>query len=294
LQDEHRFGARFTSRYAVNLDTARCEPRRREVSTVDRVAGDGHAVNRRTNRARQLWDSRATSWDDQVSASPTFDRVRTATVDAAELTGEDVVVDLGAGTGFLALTCASRARRVIAVDFSREMLRVLEQKATELELNHVEVIAADLADFDLPPNSVDVVVSNYALHHLKDQQKAALVQRTVRWLRPGGRLVITDMMFGRGASPRDREVLVMKARSMLRHGPAGLWRLLKNLVRFGLRVGSDRPAPTEFWIRQLRAAGFTSVESRTVVAEAGLVVGRRPKDPSPLPPSISSRTARGE
>src|SRR5207244_2896459 len=62
----------------------------------------------------------------------------------------------------------------------------------------------------------DLVVSNYALHHLTDDDKVALVARASRWLRPGGRLVVADMMFGRGASERDRAII--------RHKPGGLGR----------------------------------------------------------------------
>ncbi len=40
--------------------------------------------------------------------------------------------------------------------------------------------------FWLPPASVDLVVSSYALHHLADADKQALVARAARWLRPGG------------------------------------------------------------------------------------------------------------
>ena len=59
-------------------------------------------------------------------------------------------------------------------------------------------------------------------------------------------------------------------------GPGGLWRIAKNLVRYGLRVGQEHPATPEFWQAALRDAGFTDVTFRPVVAEAGIVSGIRP------------------
>ena len=53
----------------------------------------------------------------------------------------------------------------------------------------------------------------------------ALFPRIRGWLRPGGRLVIGDMMFGRGADAQDRAIIASKARSLLRRGPGGWWPL---------------------------------------------------------------------
>jgi hypothetical protein len=85
--------------------------------------------------------------------------------------------------------------------------------------------------------------------------------------------VIADMMFGRGASQRDREILRKKAAAFAAKGPAGWWRIAKNLGRYGLGVGHEHPATPEFWQLALRDAGFTDVRFESVVAEAGIVSG---------------------
>jgi len=114
------------------------------------------------------------------------------------------------------------------------------------------------------------------LHHLVDADKRDLVARSVQWLRPGGRLVIADMMFGRGASQRDRQILHQKVVALAAKGPGGWWRIAKNLTRYGLGVGQEHPATPEFWQAALRDAGFTDVAFQPVVAEAGIVRGIRP------------------
>ena len=95
-------------------------------------------------------------------------------------------------------------------------------------------------------------------------------------LRPGGRLVIADMMFGRGGSRRDRDILRQKVAALAAKGIGGWWRIVKNLGRYGMRVGSEHPATPEFWQQALRDAGLVEVSFQPVAAEAGIVRGIRP------------------
>ena len=132
----------------------------------------------------------------------------------------------------------------------------------------------------LPAQSVDLVVSSYALHHLRDADKARLVSAAYRWLRPGGRLVVADMMFGRGGSRADRAIIRSKLAALVRKGPGGWWRIAKNTARYLLRV-QERPVSMGRWTAMLTAAGFAEVTAATIRAEAGLVTGRRPEDPVP-------------
>jgi ubiquinone/menaquinone biosynthesis C-methylase UbiE len=190
-------------------------------------------------------------------------------------TPADDCVDLGAGTGFVALALAPRVDSVLAVDISPVMAESLAERAAQAGLRNVRTEVADLRTFWLPAASVDLIVSSYALHHLRDRDKRALAAGAAWWLRPGGRIVVADMMFGRGATPRDREILREKAAAFAARGPAGWWRLAKNLARYGLGVGCEHPAAPQFWQLVLRDAGFTDVRFEQVVAEAGIVSGTR-------------------
>jgi ubiquinone/menaquinone biosynthesis C-methylase UbiE len=155
------------------------------------------------------------------------------------------------------------------------MAESLAARATQAGLRNIRAEVADLQAFRLPTASVDLVVSSYALHHLRDEDKRALAAEIARWLRPGGRIVVADMMFGRGASRRDREILREKAKALASRGPAGWWRIAKNLTRYGLGIGHEHPAAPQFWQLALRDVGFTDVRFEPVVAEAGIVSGTR-------------------
>lgn len=222
------------------------------------------------------WDKRVQQWHSHVTSAAAFEKVLTRLLEISAPQPADVCVDLGAGTGFVTTAVAPKVASVLAVDISAAMARSLTEKAAEAGLVNVAAEVADLTGFDLPPASADLLVTNYALHHLVDAEKRALVARSLRWLRPGGRLVIADMMFGRGGSQRDREILHQKVLALAAKGPGGWWRIAKNLTRYGLGVGQEHPATPEFWQAALRDAGYADVEFQPVVAEAGIVRGVRP------------------
>jgi ubiquinone/menaquinone biosynthesis C-methylase UbiE len=231
----------------------------------------------KTARQQRRWRDRVQVWHGHVTSSPTHERIREAVVRDADPQPQDRVVDLGAGTGFLTLALAPHVGKVLCVDIAQPMLDELWSQAVRHEQGNVEPVCADLAVLDLPAQTVDLVVSNYALHHLTDADKRALLQRARRWLRPGGRIVIADMMVGRGRTKRDRAILWNLVRRRARKGLGGFWRILLNGVRFGVfRRGRERPAPPEFWLRALEGAGFAEVAFEDLPEAAGLVIGQVP------------------
>src|SRR5580700_257618 len=222
------------------------------------------------------WDRRVEKWHSHVTSAAAFSQVLDHLIRLSSPEPADACVDLGAGTGFVTMALAPLTSSVLAVDISSAMAAALAEQAAQDGLVNVSTQVADLSEFQIQPASFDLVVSSYALHHLVDADKRALVARSAQWLRPGGRLVIGDMMFGRGASQRDRDILRQKVTALAAKGPGGLWRIVKNLARYGLRVGQEHPATPEFWQAALRDAEFTGVVFQPVIAEAGIVRGIRP------------------
>jgi ubiquinone/menaquinone biosynthesis C-methylase UbiE len=227
-------------------------------------------------RERLLWNRRAESWDSEGSSG--LRKVVAAVLAACRPSRETVAVDLGCGSGQITIPLARECARVLAVDVSAPFIRQLEAKAGDAGVRNIQSLTNPIETLDLPPGSVDLVVSNYALHHLRDADKAHLVERAHAWLRPGGRLVVGDMMFGRGADSEDRAIIASKARGMLRRGPAGWWRVAKNVWRFSLRLG-EKPLPAGEWESMVRAAGFDEVATERLVSEACVLTAVK----SPMP-----------
>ncbi|MGH0035713.1 MAG: class I SAM-dependent methyltransferase [Myxococcota bacterium] len=106
-----------------------------------------------------------------------------------------VVVDLGCGTGSFAREAARGGARVRAVDVSQAMLDFVRREADREGLSSLETERAGFLTFAAAPDSIDVVVSRYALHHLPDFWKQVALLRLATALRPGGRLLLRDVVF---------------------------------------------------------------------------------------------------
>ncbi|WP_058365881.1 class I SAM-dependent methyltransferase [Haloparvum sedimenti] len=110
---------------------------------------------------------------------------------------DDVVLDMGTGTGAIAFGVANRAARVIGRDVSEGMLDQARAKAEEQGVENVEFGHGEFRDPNLDPGtSVDVVTSNFALHHLDDAGKR---EALAAWAATGAdRIVLGDLMFFEG------------------------------------------------------------------------------------------------
>lgn len=224
---------------------------------------------------RRLWDRRASSWDSQGGAG--LGAVVEAVLDACEPTEGMIAVDLGCGTGQVTIPLARRCERVVGIDVSPASIERLRAKCAAGGISNIDASVEPLETLELAPRSVDLVVSNYALHHLRDADKARLLSRALDWLRPGGQLVVGDMMLGRGAAAEDRRIVAGKLQVLMRRGPAGWWRILKNLWRFGLRL-REKPISRVRWETLAREAGFIEVRTVPIRAEASLLLGARDRE----------------
>ena len=107
---------------------------------------------------------------------------------------DDVVADLGAGTGAIALALAPDASHVLARDVSEGMMEQGRRKASEARITNVEFAYGEFRDPNIADAvPVDVVTSNFALHHLADAEKREAIE--VMAETGARRIVLGDVMF---------------------------------------------------------------------------------------------------
>lgn len=221
------------------------------------------------------WDQHVADAE-EVARGRGFRSLRDEIVARAELSSDQRVVDVGAGTGLLTLTAAQHAREVWALDIAPKMVEYLRAKAASAQLENIQFVVASAVSLPLVDGSADVVVSNYCFHHLSDRDKQRALSEVMRVLEPGGKLVFGDMMFKPTLiDRRSRQVVSRKAKALVQRGPAGVWRLLRNAARF-LSNRWEKPVHPEWWERALKEAGFVDVTVEALAHEGGIAAARKP------------------
>ncbi|MEE4161773.1 MAG: methyltransferase domain-containing protein [Woeseiaceae bacterium] len=105
---------------------------------------------------------------------------------------DDVVADIGAGTGYFSFPMAERvpAGRVLAVDIQQEMLDIIEARKADGAAANVETVLGTETDPRLPAGQVDLVLIVDAYHEFSYPREMG--EGIARALRPGGRLVLIE------------------------------------------------------------------------------------------------------
>jgi SAM-dependent methyltransferase len=118
-----------------------------------------------------------------------------ASFEAHGLDGTSAVVDLGAGSGQFALAAARRFGRVTAVDISPAMIAFLRERAAAEGLANLDHVRAGFLSYEHSGPLADGVYTRNALHQLPDFWKAVALDRIARMLRPGGVLLLRDLIY---------------------------------------------------------------------------------------------------
>ena len=103
-----------------------------------------------------------------------------------------VIADLGAGEGTLALLLSQRAKRVIAVDSSEKMVEYGLGLVERNGIQNLEYRLGDMEELPIGSGEIDLVMMHQALHHALHPERA--LAETWRVLRPGGRIVLLDLL----------------------------------------------------------------------------------------------------
>lgn len=186
---------------------------------------------RRRTKSQEFFSSVAGQWD-RLRAE-LFGRRAELLGLLGLLDGEWTVGDLGCGTGQATESLAPFVRRVVAVDDSEAMLEAARQRLAGLA--NVEVRRGSIEALPLGDAELDAAVLFLVLHHLAEPERA--LAEVARVLRPGGRVLIVDMM------PHDREAYRQEMGHVWLGFPAD--RLARWLTDAGFGRYHYRPLPAD-------------------------------------------------
>ena len=129
---------------------------------------------------------------------------------AADLRGDERVLDVGAGAGHTALAFAPRVASVLAIDLTPSMLEEGRRLASERGIANIAFERGDAEHLPVPDGAFDIVTCRYAAHHFPHPEAA--VREWARVLAPGGRVLLVDVV-----SPEDHATdTVLNAAEVLR------------------------------------------------------------------------------
>ncbi|MEO5588046.1 MAG: metalloregulator ArsR/SmtB family transcription factor [Gemmatimonadaceae bacterium] len=173
---------------------------REQILATPAAAQDSHRVQtvlaHRRSKSQKFFSSAAGQWD--RLRVELFGR-RADLLGVLGLLDESWTVgDLGCGTGHLTEAIAPFVERVIAVDDSSAMLSAARRRVASM--SNVEVRSGRLESLPVEDESLDAALLFLVLHYVPEPEIAVAEAR--RTLKPGGRLLIVDMM------PHDREDLL--------------------------------------------------------------------------------------
>ena len=138
--------------------------------------------------------------------------LRRRVLDLVELRSGQAMLDVGCGTGTLAIDAAarvSRACRVAGIDPAPRQIARARSKARRAGLA-IDFRVAAVEALPFSDESFDVVTSTLMMHHLPDELRRLGLSEIRRVLRPGGRLVVCDFQSAE-ANARDLTELVSRA-----------------------------------------------------------------------------------
>ncbi len=136
--------------------------------------------------AEQFWDRAAEKYAkspiaDMASYTTTLERTRNY------LSPNDIVLEIGCGTGSTALLLAGDVSHITASDLSANMIAAGTEKAQEQGVSNVTFVAAELFDNAIGDGPYDVVLAFNVLHLMQDP--AAAIGRIHGLLKPGGMFI---------------------------------------------------------------------------------------------------------
>lgn len=202
-------------------------------------------------------------------------------VAAARLTGDERVLDIATGPGYIAEAFAGAAREVVGVDLTDAMLAIAKERTHQRGISNVSFRPADAQNLPFENVVFDVVVCRLALHHL--QKPLQVLREMARVCLEGGTVLVEDIYaseFPERAAYQDRWE-ILRDPSHVRTLPVSeLLQLFRDagLETDAVTTADDLTPEVERWMATTRVTPERAAEIRRLLEEDRLhdLSGTRP------------------
>jgi arsenite methyltransferase len=171
----------------------------------------------------------------------------------ASLKEGDIVLDLGSGAGFdcfLAANRVGKTGKVIGIDMTPEMVEKARENAHKGGYENIEFRLGEIENLPVADNHVDAIISNCVINLSPDKDR--VFQEAFRVLKPGGRLMVSDM------------VLVSELPDSIKNSVAAYISCLAGAIM------------QDEYVKAIKAAGFKQVR---IIEDTSCATDYTPKDP---------------
>jgi ubiquinone/menaquinone biosynthesis C-methylase UbiE len=204
-----------------------------------------------------MWfDRQAEQFDDAAGIGPEVGGcIARVIVELAGCGSDDVILDIGAGTGTIGVHFAEQSRRYVGLDRSERMLAVFRRKLERLP-GTVQLVQADAETaWPIGDGAVSVVFASRVVHHLPIQH---FIQEVWRVCRPGGHLLLGSVTRDADSLPsrlqRYKRMLLAQHGIVGRDGGQAIQQVVDGCCRRG---ATALPAMTAaHWVRTATARQF--------------------------------------
>lgn len=152
-------------------------------------SGDSQAYSSSERDTTEFFNGIAPEWD-KIRQNYYDESIKEKLINLGILEKNMIIVDLGAGDGFISRAVSRYVDKVIAIDLSPEMLKQLTIKANKEGIKNIQTIVGDGLELPLDDSSVNVVCASMFLHHIEAPELA--IKEIYRVLKPGGIVFIAD------------------------------------------------------------------------------------------------------